>query len=72
MKAALTGKSFNRWVFVNAPLNIEHCPFVLPTYNTILIVKENKGNSIAGAVQMEANLQEQINDHLQIRRLKCC
>ena len=28
---------------------------------------ENKSNSTAGAVQVEANLQEQLNDHMHVR-----
>ena len=31
----------------------------------------NKSNSTAGAVQVEANLQEQLSDHLHFRKLKC-
>ena len=32
----------------------------------------NKSNSTAGAVQVEANLQEQLSDHLYFRKLKYC
>ena len=32
----------------------------------------NKSNSTAGAVQVEANMQKQLNDHLHSRKLKCC
>ena len=37
----------------------------------INVNKKNKSNSTAGAVQVEANLQEQLNDHLHFRKLKC-
>ena len=32
----------------------------------------NKSNSMAGTMQVEANLQTQLNDHLHFRKLKCC
>ena len=32
----------------------------------------NKSSSTAGAVQVQANLLEQVNDHLHFRKLKCC
>ena len=35
-------------------------------------VRLNKSNSTTNAVQVKANLQEQLNDHLHFRKLKCC
>ena len=35
------------------------------------IKKDNKSNLTASAVKVEANLQEQISDHLHIRKLEC-
>ena len=32
----------------------------------------NKGNLTAGAVQVEANLHEQLSDRLHFRKHKCC
>ena len=32
---------------------------------------ENKSNSAAGAVQVAANMHEQLGDHLQFRKQKC-
>ena len=34
--------------------------------------KCNKSNSTAAAVQVEANLQEELSIHLHFRKLKCC
>ena len=36
------------------------------------VVNSNKSNTTAGAVQVEANLLEQLNDNLHIRKLKYC
>ena len=35
-------------------------------------IVDNKSNSTAGAMQVEAYMQKQLKDHLQFRKLKCC
>ena len=36
------------------------------------VQRVNKSNSMAGAMQVEANLQEQLGNHLHFRKLECC
>ena len=38
----------------------------------VLNIISNKSNSTAVAVQVEANLQEQLNDHLHFLKPECC
>ena len=40
--------------------------------NPNLAAENNKSNSTTGAVQVDANLQEQLDDHLHFRKLQCC
>ena len=35
-------------------------------------MKKKKSNWMAGAIQVEANLQKELSVHLHFRKLKCC
>ena len=73
IKCSLADAIFNFWwKFTEVTITTdEHFSVIIHLQTNIIfyILQLNKSNSKAEAVQEEANLQEQLNDHLQSRKL---